>query len=161
MNIFKKKIKTYIVGFFILFSLLLLFFVSYVFGAYSYSRSLWPIILLKQQKKNIEYMLTGLKFDNKTNRLIKDDLKKQVPCPKQNHDTAVLFALGQSNVANHGEYKFTTNHPGKVVNYFNGKCFVASSPLLGSTNMNGEFITPLADNLIERGLYKYIVIILK
>ena len=76
MNIFKKKIKTYIIGFFILFFLLLLIFASYVFGAYSYSRSLWPIISLKQQKKNIEYMLTGLKFDNKTNRLIKDEWYK-------------------------------------------------------------------------------------
>jgi len=44
-------------------------------------------------------------------------------------------------------------------NYFDGKCYVASSPLLGATGQGGDFITLLADLLISNGTYKNIVII--
>lgn len=45
------------------------------------------------------------------------------------------------------------------MNYHNDECFVASSPLLGSTGENGEFITLLADYLIESGTYDSVIII--
>jgi hypothetical protein len=86
--------------------------------------------------------------------------KKEVACPPpQAQETGVLLVLGQSNAANYGQRKFTTQYPQNVVNYFNGRCYVASSPLLGATGHGGEFITPLADELIATGTYKHIVII--
>ena len=71
----------------------------------------------------------------------------------------MLLVLGQSNAANHAQKRFTTRYPNHVVNYFGGKCYVASSPLLGATGQGGEFITLLADLLISNGTYKNIVII--
>lgn len=85
--------------------------------------------------------------------------KLRVNCPKQTDETAVLLVIGQSNSANHAEKKYTTKNPTKVFNYYEGKCYVASSPLLGATGEEGEFITPLSDKLIANGTYKKVVII--
>lgn len=93
------------------------------------------------------------------NRLIRYIGKLEVTCPTQMKSTAVLLALGQSNIANSAKKKLVTKYPNKVVNYFNGKCFIASSPMLGASGNKGEFLTPLADKLIEDGTYKSVVII--
>jgi hypothetical protein len=85
--------------------------------------------------------------------------KIEVSCPKQTPEMGVFIVIGQSNSANHGDIKFKTQFPQKVLNYFDRKCYVASSPLLGSTGSDGEFITPLADILIQQGIFKSIVII--
>jgi hypothetical protein len=85
--------------------------------------------------------------------------KNEVTCPEQDSETGVLLVIGQSNSANFGEAKFATNYPKNVFNYFDGKCYVASSPLLGAGGEFGEFITPLADKLISAGVYKSVVIV--
>ena len=85
--------------------------------------------------------------------------KIEVACPVQNKETGVILAIGQSNAANTGAKLITTRFPKNVVNYFDGKCYVASSPLLGAGGIEGEFITPLADDLIDNGTYKSVVII--
>ena len=84
--------------------------------------------------------------------------KQEVACPPQTPQTGVILAIGQSNAANSGAQRMVTQYPDRVVNYFDGKCFVASSPLLGSGGPEGEFITPLADDLIANGTYKSVVI---
>ena len=132
-------------------------FAAYVFGAFSYSRGLWPIELLLELKKSTIPRLQG-KYDE-FGRLVEYPNKQPVPCLKQTTDTAVLLVMGQSNSANHAQKKFTTQYPGKVVNYFNGRCFAAASPLLGASGEGGEFITPLADQLIENGSYRQVIII--
>lgn len=84
--------------------------------------------------------------------------KQEVACPVQTAQTGVLLAIGQSNAANSGAQRMVTQYPDRVVNYFDGKCFVASSPLLGSGGPEGEFITPLADDLVANGTYKSVII---
>ena len=93
------------------------------------------------------------------NRWIDTQHKQQIQCPVQTQSTGVLLIIGQSNAANHAERKYTTQFPERVVNYFQGKCYVAASPLLGSTGDQGEFITPLADELIKNGTFQNIVIL--
>lgn len=85
--------------------------------------------------------------------------KKLSTCPVQSQEIGVLLVMGQSNSANYGQKNFVTQYPEQVLNYFDGDCYVASSPLLGAGNMYGEFITPLADNLIANGVYKSVIII--
>ena len=85
--------------------------------------------------------------------------KREVECPPQTATTAVLLVIGQSNAANGGERRVKTRFPDRVLNYFDGHCFVAGSPLLGSGGTEGEFITLLADNLIANGTYKSVMII--
>lgn len=85
--------------------------------------------------------------------------KREVECPPQTATTAVLLVIGQSNAANGAERRVKTRFPDRVLNYFDGRCFVAASPLLGSVGTEGEFITLLADNLIANGTYKSVMIV--
>lgn len=85
--------------------------------------------------------------------------KSRVACPAQNETTAVILALGQSNIANHSEHKVTSRHPGAVLNYAAGDCYVAASPLLGATGEEGEFLTSIGDRLIDQGVYKTVILV--
>ncbi|NDG26107.1 MAG: hypothetical protein EB120_02885, partial [Proteobacteria bacterium] len=137
----------------------ILLFTAYLFGAYSYHRTIFPIDLLRNLKKiNLSAALGNGQYDN-FGRLTAINGKSETACPTQSSDTGVLLAIGQSNSANHADKKVATRFPSQVFNYYDGKCYVASSPLLGATGEEGEFITPLADKLIENGTYKQIVII--
>ena len=84
--------------------------------------------------------------------------KQEIGCPVQTKDTAVILVIGQSLSANHASQKVITKYPQSVLNYFDGKCYVAASPLLGASSQYGEFITPMADLLIESKKYKTVII---
>jgi hypothetical protein len=142
---------------------LVLITISYLIGALSHSRNLWPIEMLREIKNTGEAFATShedplIQVDS-LKRVTSYPGKQQVDCPVQAKDTGVLLIMGQSNAANQAQKKFTTHFPNQVVNYFDGRCYVASSPLLGGTGQDGEFITPLADELISQGTYANIVII--
>jgi hypothetical protein len=92
-------------------------------------------------------------------RLISWEGKQEVACPVQTKDTAVILVIGQSLSANHASQGFTTKYPQTVLNYFNGKCYTAASPLLGASSQDGEFITPMGDLLIESKRYKTVIIV--
>lgn len=92
-------------------------------------------------------------------RIVEVTGREAVACPKQTGRTAVLLIAGQSNSANHGAEQFSSAHPGKTFNYFAGNCYPAASPMLGATGMRGESWTPLADRLIEAGLFDRVVIV--
>ena len=126
---------------------------SYLFGAYSYQKSIFPFSFMN----DFPTKTTG-SYDS-FGRLIKISGKQEIDCPVQTKETAVLLSIGQSNSANHAEKKITTKYPLNVFNYHNGRCYVAASPLLGATGEEGEFLTPLSDKLIDNGTYKSVVII--
>lgn len=100
----------------------------------------------------------SIEFDS-LGRLTYLNDKQEIPCPIQNKETKVILAIGQSLSANHASQKFTTKYPQSVLNYFNGKCYVAASPLLGASSQDGEFITPMADLLIESKQYKTVILV--
>ena len=89
-------------------------------------------------------------FDDKE-RLIGDESKTAVACPTQTDRTAVLLILGQSNAANDGGQRHWSNYGARLVNSFDKRCFIAASPLLGSTDTKGEYWTLLGNELIESG----------
>ncbi|RFB88789.1 hypothetical protein B5K11_25390 [Rhizobium leguminosarum bv. trifolii] len=89
-------------------------------------------------------------FDDKE-RLIGDESKTPVACPAQTDRTAVLLLLGQSNAANDGGQRHRSNYGARVVNAFDQRCFIAASPLLGSTDTKGEYWTLLGNHLIASG----------
>lgn len=92
-------------------------------------------------------------------RLIAYPGKTEVKCPPPGSDTAVVLAIGQSNIANQAENRITSHYRGEVVNFFEGKCYRAESPLLGATAEEGEFLTLLGDRLVDDGAYRNVVII--
>ena len=91
-------------------------------------------------------------------RLIRYPNKQQVTCPQQTERTWVLFIGGQSNSANHAGQRYATQHGDQVLNYFDGKCYLAQSPLLGATGLEGESWTLLGNLAIEQGLADRVII---
>lgn len=92
------------------------------------------------------------------NRLVAFPNKMKVDCPAADARTLVLLVAGQSNAANSAGQKFQSTHGANVVNFFEGKCVIAKSPLLGSTGEWGEPWTLLANKLIDKGVADRVVI---
>jgi hypothetical protein len=91
-------------------------------------------------------------------RLMRYAGKTEVACPKQTERTAVLLIAGQSNAANNGAQRHSTHHPDRVLNFVGGRCYVAASPLLGSTAFGGEPWTLMADELIDQGAFDQVIL---
>ncbi|MFA0267285.1 sialate O-acetylesterase [Vibrio cyclitrophicus] len=81
-----------------------------------------------------------------------------VECPTQNEKLGVIVAFGQSNSANQAEYKYTSQELEGVVNFYDGRCYQAKSPLLGATGLRGEWISKTAKNLIDNDVYNKVVV---
>lgn len=128
---------------------------SYLFGLYSYPRALWPASMLRGLGDSAR--TAGVRDDY--DRLVAWPGKIGEACPTQTGRTGVLLAIGQSNVANHAAKRVTTRHGRKVLNVFAGKCYIAASPLLGATSDGGEFLTMLADRLVDDGVYDTVIIV--
>jgi hypothetical protein len=124
-------------------------------GAYLYARDLWP----DTQPRDARSTVSGVAVHDSHGRLVFYPGKTEKPCPTQTARTAVILAIGQSNVANHAAARVATRHPAAVINYFDGKCYVAASPLLGASGDGGEFLTLLADRLVEDDVYGNVVIV--
>ncbi|HVY12381.1 MAG TPA: sialate O-acetylesterase [Alphaproteobacteria bacterium] len=84
--------------------------------------------------------------------------KTCLPSPAQTPKTAVLLAFGQSNSANYGtgRYKAADN---RVVNFFEGACYAAESPLLGADGEGGEPWTLLGNHLTGSGVFDQVIIV--
>ncbi len=83
--------------------------------------------------------------------------RTQVPC-RADGRTAVIVTLGQSNAANYALMWYTPKHDVLNFDLYDGRCYKARDPLLGASGTGGNFATPLADMLIERGLYARVII---
>lgn len=92
-------------------------------------------------------------------RLISISGKTIIPCPIQDHTTAVLLVFGQSLSANSGAEKISSLYPHAVVNYFDGTCYTAGSPLLGASNEFGEYGTAIGDALIKSKKYAQVILV--
>lgn len=67
--------------------------------------------------------------------------KEEVRCPPIDSKLGVLVTFGQSNSANSAGYLVKSEDVPDVVNFYRGKCYRASSPLLGATNRQGEWMS--------------------
>ena len=128
---------------------------SYLFGLYSYPRAIWPSNVFRGLGDSIRS--PGARDD--FGRLVAYPGKIERPCPAQAKGTGVILAIGQSNVANHAVRRVTTRHGERVLSHFNGKCHISASPLLGATSDGGEFLTMLADRLVDEGVYGTVIIV--
>ena len=128
---------------------------AYGYGFRTAQKQLWPY---RQLESFIEILTNApAKFDTYS-RLIDYPGKLKIDCPPQDEKTAVLLIIGQSNSANFGgqRYQAIDDH---VINYFAGKCYRASSPLLGAAKRLGETWTLLGNKLIEQGRFNRVVLI--
>jgi len=138
-------------------------FGAYLFGALSHSRNYFPIGQLREAALTFrgggEQSHRKLGEYDEFGRLMAFPGKHRTECPAAGKSVAVLLSMGQSNSANHGEKLYQTRHPGRVLNFFDGACYDASSPLLGATGERGEFMTLLADRLVDSGRFSSVVLV--
>ncbi|MBK8638295.1 MAG: hypothetical protein IPN92_08365 [Chromatiaceae bacterium] len=135
--------------------------ITYLFGVYSERYNIFPLPALQAVKALIipppPNAPSRFAFDQ-VGRLVSDDKKSAVPCPQQTDRTAVLLLIGQSNAGNHGGQRLQSAHGAKVINFFDGQCFIAASPLLGSSGSNGEYWTQLGNLLVASGAFDQVVL---
>jgi Carbohydrate esterase, sialic acid-specific acetylesterase len=133
----------------------------YLFGAVSDRHGIFPVpqlISLREKELPTKVKPESRYTFDPQDRLIGDAEKPAVACPKQTDRTAMLLVLGQSNAANYGGRRFASKHGDKIVNFFDGQCYLAASPLLGSGGTMGEYWTELGNHLIESGKFDTVVI---
>jgi len=132
---------------------------TFSFGVYLGAYQGFPFQQIQNAQNLLRlYAQLSYTFDD-FGRLVSVEGKEVVQCPQKTSKTGVILAIGQSNSANSGRHRFKTKYQARVFNLFDGKCYNAQSPLLGASGGQGEFMTPLADKLIESNIYDQIIII--
>jgi hypothetical protein len=124
-------------------------------GTYLYAHDPWS----GSPPQDTGISMPGVAVYDSHRRLVDYSGKTEKPCPPQTAHTAIILALGQSNIANHASIRVNTRHPRAVLSYFDGKCYVAGSPLLGASGDGGEFLTLLADRLIDDDVYRSVIVV--
>jgi hypothetical protein len=128
-----------------------LFLAGAIIGAWAGVVRIWPVryslLILEGPPKPFVSASEAppLALDS-AGRLMKYAGKIEVPCPKQTQRTAVLLIAGQSNAANSAAQRHET------------RCYVAASPLLGSTGFAGESWTLMADELIDDRAFDRVIL---
>lgn len=69
----------------------------------------------------------------------------------------VFFTFGQSNAGNYGQVR--TKAENEVYNFYRGKLVVAADPLWGATGTGGSPWILMAEELIDKGFCKRVVIV--
>src|SRR3954452_2237395 len=131
---------------------------TYLFGGYSGRHDLFPFAVFQALKTRAVSTAPDRYTVDQAGRLASDDQKKAVACPQQTDRTAVLLLMGQSNAGNHAGQRFRSEHGGAVLNFFDGQCYVAASPLLGSDGTSGEYWTQLGNLLLDRGSFDQVLL---
>lgn len=134
-------------------------FVAYLLWLHPIERLAWRHAVVGRISEAISFISRSPVRHDRFARLVHDAAKVEVRCPVQGDRTAVILAIGQSNVANHGAQRYQSDPEGVVVNYFAGACYAAASPLLGATGSGGESLTLLGSKLVRtRGFERVILI---
>ena len=137
-------------------ALILVCIAGYLTGVYEGYKRSWPVPQLRG--------IFEARFDRSAirtdafGRLLRYPGKITIPCPAQDQDTAVLVVFGQSNAANFQGQRYT-GLGDRVVNFSEGKCYLASSPLLGADGKYGEPWTLLGNKLVSDHLYTKVILI--
>jgi carbohydrate esterase-like sialic acid-specific acetylesterase len=140
------------------FSLAILVIATYLFGVYSGRHETFPFSAYRALKTPAASTVPDRYTADPLGRLTSHDGKKAVACPQQTDRTAVLLLMGQSNAGNHAGQRFRSEHGDALINFFDGRCYVAASPLLGSDGTSGEYWTQLGNLLLDRGSFDQVVL---
>src|SRR5262245_10684801 len=139
--------------------------VAYLIGGYTAARNLWPWPLMRQIKVTL-VPSSGPRYDpsqlfafDDIGRLISKVGSELVTCPQQDERTAVILILGQSNAGNHAGQKTKSEYGSSILNFFDNRCYIAASPLLGNTGTWGEYWTETANLLVRSRRFETVVLI--
>jgi len=122
-------------------------------GYEAHSNKLFPInqfvnrnIFTKVEDTKVEEGIGD--FQKQVNVFTDISARNEIACPSAD-DAVVVIGFGQSNSANHAGHRFTSL-TSNIVNFFNGKCYQAVDPMLGSTGRSGSLWVPLAEQLSSK-----------
>lgn len=74
--------------------------------------------------------------------------RREVACPSA-RKAIVIIGFGQSNSANQAGHRFEQSGS-NVVNFFDGKCYIAIDPMLGAAGSGGGVWIPFAEALTDK-----------
>jgi hypothetical protein len=137
--------------------LLVIFFcaASFGIGLYAGFKQTWPVAQLRSLvSRRIHPTIPTDRFG----RLLGYPGKIEIPCPTQDSMTAILLVIGQSNAGNFQGQRYQSADD-RVVNFSEGRCYRAASPLLGADGQMGETWTLLGTKLVQSGLYRTVILI--
>jgi Carbohydrate esterase, sialic acid-specific acetylesterase len=138
-----------------LFTLIISCGATFALGLYAGVKQVWPVPQLRQL---IAAQAEPLGRTDQFGRLLSYPGKIEITCPIQDEKTAVLLLVGQSNAGNHRGQRYQSADD-RVVNFVDGRCYRAASPLLGATGQEGETWTLLGNKLVQSGLYRTVILI--
>jgi Carbohydrate esterase, sialic acid-specific acetylesterase len=127
----------------------------FALGVYAGAKRVWP---LPQLKRLIATEAHPLVRTDEFGRLLSYPGKIEIACPIQDEKTAVLLLVGQSNAANYQGQRYQSADD-RVVNFLDGRCYRAASPLLGADGQRGEPWTLLGNKLVQSGLYHTVILV--
>lgn len=139
-------------------SIVFVFFITIFLYGIGVGKYKWFPHNIVKKFKNTLLNQVDYRFDD-YQRLIYSSKHKEINCPTQTDNTGVILVFGQSNSANHAQYSYQSDELNSVVNFFNGKCFKAQSPLLGASGKDGEWISLTASKLVDNGIYDKVIVI--
>tara|TARA_B100001057_G_C22728467_1_gene902725 strand:- start:307 stop:1200 length:894 start_codon:yes stop_codon:yes gene_type:complete len=139
-------------------SIVFVFFIAIFLYGIGVGKYKWFPHNIVKKFKNTLLNQVDYRFDD-YQRLIYSSKHKEINCPTQTDKTGVILVFGQSNSANHAQYSYQSDELNSVVNFFNGKCFKAQSPLLGASGKDGEWISLTASKLVDNGIYDEVIVI--
>lgn len=116
----------------------------------------------RMTKLILPFMHTKMCADNDECGFNEIENRSQASCEpftQSSSRTMVLFAFGQSNSANHGDYLHKAVEGVYNLNPFDGLCYHAQDPLLGATGEQGSVWMPLAEKLIATGKADKVLIV--
>ena len=84
--------------------------------------------------------------------------REKAPCASfLGRNPLVVLTIGQSNIANSALGEHAPRH--RIGNYFEGACYVAANPLLGTSGERAAAVLDFADAALEAGLYDSALIV--
>lgn len=128
---------------------------TFALGVYAGAKRVWP---LPQLKRLLATEAQSLVRTDQFGRLLSYPGKIEIACPIQDEKTAVLLLVGQSNAANYQGQRYQSADD-RVVNFVDGRCYRAASPLLGADGQRGEPWTLLGNKLVQSGLYHTVILV--
>ncbi|HEY4041131.1 MAG TPA: sialate O-acetylesterase [Rhodopila sp.] len=129
---------------------------TFCIGVYAGYARAWPLSRLKILVAN--HLGDPDIQTDRFGRLRRYPGKNEIACPLQDEATAVLLVAGQSNAANAQGQRYESPDD-RVVNFFEGRCYRAASPLLGADGRRGESWTLLGTKLVRAGLYNSVILV--
>ena len=144
-------------------TIILIISMSFLYGFGTGFYKWFPFNQLKEVKRSFSnYTSEGFEFTSAAarNDIIAFDIKRKIiDCPSIIKNLGVLVTFGQSNSANSASYLVDSSEVPDVINWYEGQCYEAKSPLLGATGKNGEWISLTAQHLVKNKTYDKVIVL--